>query len=95
MLGAFLLFLIQPLIARRYGKIQSVVLVQGASIPFIVVLGFAPWIGLVIVGTIMARAWRGGARRSRGTGEGVRHAETPFSAYSSRHISANCASARL
>ena len=55
-LGTMIAILIQPLIAKRYGKIQSVVLVQGASIPFIVVLGFAPWIGLVIVGMTVRNA---------------------------------------
>jgi hypothetical protein len=55
-LGTMIAILIQPLIAQRYGKIQSVVLVQAASIPFIVVLGFAPWIGLVIVGMTVRNA---------------------------------------
>jgi MFS family permease len=55
-LGTMIAILIQPVIARRYGKIQSVVLVQGASIPFIFVLGFAPWIGLVIVGMTVRNA---------------------------------------
>lgn len=55
-LGTMIAILIQPVLARRYGKIQSVVLVQGASIPFIIVLGFAPWIGLVIVGMTVRNA---------------------------------------
>lgn len=55
-LGTMVAILIQPVIARRYGKIQSVVLVQAASIPFIVVLGFAPWIPLVIVGMTVRNA---------------------------------------
>jgi MFS family permease len=55
-LGTMIAILIQPVIARRYGKIQSVVLVQAASIPFIVVLGFAPWIPLVIVGMTVRNA---------------------------------------
>lgn len=41
-LGTLVATLIQPALARRYGKIGSVVLVQAASIPFIVVLGFSP-----------------------------------------------------
>lgn len=55
-LGTMIAILVQPVIARRYGKIQSVVLVQAASIPFIVVLGFAPWIALVIVGMTVRNA---------------------------------------
>jgi MFS family permease len=35
--------LIAPPLAERMGKIQLVVLTQGLSIPFLVVLGFAPW----------------------------------------------------
>ncbi|MGC8634183.1 MAG: MFS transporter [Candidatus Limnocylindrales bacterium] len=41
-LGTLVATLIQPALAHRYGKIGSVVLVQAASIPFIVVLGFSP-----------------------------------------------------
>jgi hypothetical protein len=55
-LGTMIAILIQPVIARRYGKIQSVVLVQAASIPFIVVLGFAPWVPLVIIGMTVRNA---------------------------------------
>jgi MFS family permease len=55
-LGTTIAILVQPVIARRYGKIQSVVLVQAASIPFIIVLGFAPWIALVIVGMTVRNA---------------------------------------
>jgi MFS family permease len=55
-LGTMVAILIQPVIARRYGKISSVVLVQGASIPFITVLGFAPWLWLVIIGMTVRNA---------------------------------------
>ncbi len=41
-LGTLVATLMQPALARRWGKIGSVVIVQGASIPFIVVLGFSP-----------------------------------------------------
>lgn len=41
-LGTLAATLVQPAIARRFGKIGSVVLVQGASLPFLVVLGFSP-----------------------------------------------------
>jgi MFS family permease len=35
--------LIAPPIAERIGKIQLVVITQGLSIPFLVMLGYAPW----------------------------------------------------
>jgi MFS family permease len=37
---------IAPPIAERMGKIQLVVVTQGLSIPFLAVLGFAPWFWL-------------------------------------------------
>ena len=40
--GTMIAILIQPALARRFGRIGSVVIVQGASIPFLIVLGFAP-----------------------------------------------------
>ena len=48
-LGTTIAILLQPALARRFGKVGSVVLVQGASIPFLVVLGFSPILGTVIV----------------------------------------------
>jgi hypothetical protein len=47
-LGTVLAILFQPRLARRFGQITSVVLVQGASIPFLVVLGFSPILLTVI-----------------------------------------------
>ena len=47
-LGTLAAILYQPRLARRYGQITSVVLVQGASIPFLVVLGFSPVLWMVI-----------------------------------------------
>ncbi len=47
-LGTVLAILAQPWLARRFGQIKSVVLVQGASIPFLVVLGFSPILWTVI-----------------------------------------------
>jgi MFS family permease len=35
--------MIAPPLAERYGKIQLVVLTQALSIPFLIMLGFAPW----------------------------------------------------
>ena len=48
-LGTALAILMQPAIARRFGRIGSIVLVQGASIPFLVVLGFSPMLWSVII----------------------------------------------
>jgi MFS family permease len=48
-LGTAAAILIQPAIARRFGRIGSIVLVQGASIPFLLVLGFSPVLGTVII----------------------------------------------
>jgi MFS family permease len=47
-LGTTLAILFQPALARRVGRIGSVVLVQGASIPFLAVLGFSPILWTVI-----------------------------------------------
>ena len=38
-------FLLAPVLADRFGKIQLVVLPQRRSIPFLVLLGFSPWYG--------------------------------------------------
>jgi len=48
-LGTVLAILAQPRLARRFGQISSVVIVQGASIPFLVVLGFSPVLWTVIL----------------------------------------------
>jgi MFS family permease len=47
-LGTLAAILAQPRLARRLGQITSVVIVQGASIPFLVVLGFSPILWTVI-----------------------------------------------
>jgi MFS family permease len=47
-LGTVFAILLQPALAGRLGKIASVVLVQGVSIPFLVVLGFSPVLWTVI-----------------------------------------------
>ena len=47
-LGTVLAILAQPWLARRFGQLTSVVLVQGASIPFLLVLGFSPVLWTVI-----------------------------------------------
>ncbi len=48
-LGTVLAILLQPAIARRLGRLPSVVAVQAASLPFLVVLGFSPLLWTVIV----------------------------------------------
>jgi MFS family permease len=40
--------LVQPILADRFGKVKSVVLVQGASLPFLVILGFSDLFPLVV-----------------------------------------------
>ena len=47
-LGTTVAILFQPALARRMGKIGSVVLVQAVSIPFLAVLGFSPILWSVI-----------------------------------------------
>jgi MFS family permease len=47
-LGTTVAILLQPRLARRFGQITSVVIVQGASIPFLVILGFSPVLWTVI-----------------------------------------------
>lgn len=47
-LGTLAAILAQPRLARRFGQITSVVIVQAASIPFLVVLGFSPVLWTVI-----------------------------------------------
>jgi MFS family permease len=48
-LGTTIAILLQPLLARRVGKVGSVVVVQAASIPFILVLGFSPALWTVVL----------------------------------------------
>ena len=47
-LGTLVAILAQPRLARRFGQITSVVMVQTASIPFLVVLGFSPVLWTVV-----------------------------------------------
>ena len=47
-IGTMAAILYQPTVARRFGRLRSVVLVQGASIPFLIVLGFSPLLWMVI-----------------------------------------------
>jgi MFS family permease len=47
--GTTVAILLQPILARRMGKVGSVVLVQAVSIPFIAVLGFSPILWTVVI----------------------------------------------
>jgi MFS family permease len=47
-LGTVAAVLAQPRLARRFGQITSVVIVQAASLPFLVILGFSPILWTVI-----------------------------------------------
>jgi MFS family permease len=48
-LGTAVAILAQPAIARRFGRIGSIVLVQGASIPFLAILGASPFLFPVVI----------------------------------------------
>ena len=48
-LGTMAAILLQPALAARLGRVGSVVVVQGASIPFLVVLGFSPVLWTVVL----------------------------------------------
>lgn len=45
--------IIAPALAERFGKIQIVVLSQALSVPFLMMLGFAPWFGVVLLAYYM------------------------------------------
>ena len=47
-IGTMVAVLYQPTLARRFGRVNSIVLVQGISIPFLLVLGFSPVFWTVI-----------------------------------------------
>jgi MFS family permease len=47
-LGTVAAILVQPRLARRFGQVASVVIVQGVSIPFLVVMGFSPILWTVV-----------------------------------------------
>jgi len=55
-LGTMFAVLLQPALARRMGKIGSVVFVQGVSIPFLLVLGFSPAFWTVAVALTVRNA---------------------------------------
>jgi len=39
-----------PLLTRRWGKVRAVALIQGGSLPFLLMIGFAPWLSLAVMG---------------------------------------------
>lgn len=55
-LGTTLATLTQPVLAARVGKIRSVLLVQAASIPFLLILGYAPAFWMVTVALVVRTA---------------------------------------
>jgi predicted MFS family arabinose efflux permease len=55
-IGTVLAILAQPRLARRFGQITSVVIVQAASIPFLAVLGFSPILWTVIAAMTVRNA---------------------------------------
>lgn len=55
-LATMLAMLIQPALARRLGKVGAIVFMQGASLPFILILAYAPWLPLVTVALFMRGA---------------------------------------
>lgn len=55
-LGTMVAILVQPALARRWGKIGSVIIVQGTSLPFLVVLGFSPIFWTVAVAMAVRNA---------------------------------------
>jgi MFS family permease len=52
-LGTVVALLAQPALARRFGQITSVVIVQSASIPFLAVLGFSPILWTVVAAMVV------------------------------------------
>jgi MFS family permease len=52
-LGTVAAMLAQPKLARRFGQISSVVIVQAASIPFLAVLGFSPILWTVVLAMVV------------------------------------------
>lgn len=55
-LGTAAATLLQPALARRFGQMGSVVVVQAASIPFLAVLGWVPVLPLVLVALAVRNA---------------------------------------
>jgi MFS family permease len=55
-LGTVVAVLLQPALAKRFGRIRSIVLVQAASIPLLVVLGFSPMLWTVMIALVVRDA---------------------------------------
>ena len=74
-LGTVAAMLAQPRLARRFGQITSVVVVQAASLPFLAVLGFSPLLWTVILAMAVRNS--------------LMNAGNPiFSAFAMEHVSA-------
>lgn len=48
-LGMGIAFLVAPVLAEKWGKARTVVITQGLSIPFLIIMGFVPYLPLVIL----------------------------------------------
>ncbi|HEU5325762.1 MAG TPA: MFS transporter [Candidatus Limnocylindria bacterium] len=73
-LGTVAAMLAQPAMARRFGQITSVVIVQAFSIPFLVVLGFSPILWTVVLAMVVRNS--------------LMNAGNPiFSAFAMEHVS--------
>ncbi len=55
-LGTVAAILVQPRLARRFGQVSSVVIVQSVSIPFLVAMGFSPLLWTVVVSMLVRGA---------------------------------------
>ena len=55
-LGMAIAVMLQPIIADRFGKTTSIVIVQGMSLPFITMLGFSPSFTLVAMALFVRSA---------------------------------------
>jgi MFS family permease len=42
--------LVAPLLAKRWGKVRAVAFTQAISLPFLLMIGFTPWLPLAVVG---------------------------------------------
>ncbi|MDQ3459391.1 MAG: MFS transporter [Deinococcota bacterium] len=55
-LATMLAMLIQPYLAKRFGKVGAIAFMQGGSLPFILILAYAPFLPLVTVALFMRGA---------------------------------------
>lgn len=55
-LGMGIAFLVAPVLAERWGKARMVVITQGLSVPFLIILGFVPNLPLAILAYLVRMA---------------------------------------